>query len=553
MKKKSTKSSKELKALKKELKEKKRAQQRKEIVAVYIKALRKLKKLPTETELMSFGLTRHRIRWYFKNPEDLKNSAKEQFPDDFKYIIEDSIFLKKQMDKLESKVNRSNRLIISTAVTGCRVHKGFLETIKQYGVHRKAMPLFMPVTDPASVAGWEIPEALKQENVIHGALELNSNIYLSDIKMSAKQIDPTTGLKRMGHKMSFIFASTKQRLIFKPNSSEKFPHASMGTGAITYPNYNTNRYLSDRTGKLAEVDHKIGAVIVELGDNDVYHFRQVQADLSGRFADLGKLYSPDGSVQEYAPEFFVMGDLHPGETDDTAFRAWKEVIQETKSQNVVIHDGFDGHSISHWVDGKIIEKAVMARKGMTNLKGEGKLCAQYLSEILSWLPKEGKLYMVASNHNDFLYRYLNDKRFVRDHENLDFVVQNILPKAMQGEDPTKVLVELFLSPAERERVVWWTERTDYSYKGIQLAAHGHLGPNGAKGTIKNHEEAFGACVIGHSHSPGIYREAYQVGTTTLMNLGYNQGPSSWMHTSCLVYPNGSRQLINSIKGNWRIK
>lgn len=523
---------------------------KKKAVQTYLKAVQKYKRTPTERELHDLGLTRHTIRWHFKNPDDLKKYCREKYPRIFKDIIDESIFTAENMHALEDMVSEAETVIVSSVVTGCKVNKNFLNAIRSYAKKKKGVDLYVPITDPAAKAEWVVSPELGHEHIVLGDLALNSNLYISGIKMSAKQIDPTTGLNRMGHKMSFIFGSPKQRLKVKANSNIKHPHVSMGAGAITHPNYDTDKYMSERTAKLAEIDHKIGAVVVEL-DAENYYFRQIQASSSGAFADLGKLYMPTGEVVEYAPEYFVMGDLHPGETDPVALQCWKEVVTETKAKNIVVHDGVNGHSISHWLEGKIIDKALMARRGMTNLEQEGKLVAETLREILSWMP--GKIYMVPSNHNDFLNRYINDKRFVKDYENLDFVARVLLTPTLNGEDPAKVLVEHFLSKEEKSRIVWWKEDEDFRYAGVQLAAHGDRGPNGSRGTIRNQGECFGACIVGHSHTPGIDREAYQVGTSTYKKLGYSKGPSSWMQTSALLYRNGARQLINCIDGKWRKK
>lgn len=519
------------------------------IIKTYTEAVKKFKRTPTEAELREFGLTRNAVRWHFKNPEDLRKHCREAYPKVFANIIDESIFNAENMRALEDLVSEAKCVVVSSVVTGCKVDKPFLNAIRSYTKKRKGTDLYIPITDPAAKAEWTVSPELGKEHIVIGDLALNSNLYISGIKMSAKQIDPTTGLNRMGHKMSFIFGSPKQRLKVKANSNIKHPHVSMGTGSITYPNYETDSYMSERTAKLAEIDHKIGAVIVEL-DKENYYFRQIQASSSGAFADLGKLYMPNGDVLEYAPEYFVMGDLHPGETDPVALNCWKKVVQDTKSKNIVVHDGVNGHSISHWIEGKIVDKALMSKKGMTSLEKEGKLVASTLRDILKWMP--GKIFMASSNHNDFLSRYINDKRFVKDYENLDFVARVLLTPVLNGEDPAKILVEHFLTKEERARIVWWKEDEDYRYAGVQLAAHGDRGPNGSRGTIRNQGECFGACVVAHSHTPGIDREAFQVGTSTFRKLGYSRGPSSWMQTSCLVYRNGARQLINCIDGKYKI-
>lgn len=87
--------------------------------------------------------------------------------------------------------------------------------------------------------------------------------------------------------------------------------------------------------------------------------------------------------------------------------------------------------------------------------------------------------------------------------------------------------------------------------GIEVGSHGHVGPNGSRGSVKSQARIGMKSVIGHSHSPGIRDGAYQVGTSSRLNLEYVRGPSSWLHTHCVIYANGKRTLINIINGEWR--
>jgi hypothetical protein len=54
------------------------------------------------------------------------------------------------------------------------------------------------------------------------------------------------------------------------------------------------------------------------------------------------------------------------------------------------------------------------------------------------------------------------------------------------------------------------------------------------------------------NSPGIFQGVYQVGISARLNLEYASGPSSWMNTHCIIYPDGHRTLIHIIKGKWRL-
>ena len=88
--------------------------------------------------------------------------------------------------------------------------------------------------------------------------------------------------------------------------------------------------------------------------------------------------------------------------------------------------------------------------------------------------------------------------------------------------------------------------------GFELGQHGENGANGSKGNIQGFGRSHDKIVVGHSHSPNIFYSAIQVGTNSRMNLPYATGDSSWMHANCIIYPNGTFQLITFIDENWRL-
>jgi hypothetical protein len=523
---------------------------RKNILKVYSDFVKKNKRNPTHAELQGLGVSRNALRWHFGTYRDLKQEARKLNPKAFEHIIDETLFNPFNFSVLEDEVAKYKKFIITTAVTGCEVHRGFYKAIKNYCKVNKALLLVIPVSDAAADAGWDLDKILKDEKLVFDNLELNSNIYISGIKMGAKQIDPTTGLGRMAQDSSFIYGSPKQRLKVVANSNHKLPHVLMGTGAITKPNYLTETYSSKRTAVLAEFDHKIGAIVLELED-EKYYFRQIQAEPnSGNFVDLARYYTSSGKISRLEPEAFILGDWHSGETDPVAAKVWEEVISETNPKDLILHDLFNGSSISHWTQNKVIKKARMALSGDTNLTKELKTTSVDLLNLLDLI--KGKIIITKSNHDDFLARYLEDGRFMKDHENFKIAIE-IVKEMVDDKDPVKFGVEMFLNEETKKRLKWLERDEDYRITKIECGTHGDKGPNGSKGTLENHERSYKACTIGHSHTPGILREAYQVGTTSRLDLDYAEGPSSWMHTSCLVYPNGSRQLINSIMGKWRLK
>jgi hypothetical protein len=82
--------------------------------------------------------------------------------------------------------------------------------------------------------------------------------------------------------------------------------------------------------------------------------------------------------------------------------------------------------------------------------------------------------------------------------------------------------------------------------------HGHHGPNGSRGSIRNLRRIGVRSAIGHTHAPGIEEGAMQAGTSTRLRAEYTRGPSSWLNAHIAIYPNGKRSLLTILDGNWKV-
>lgn len=523
------------------------------IVSAYVRLAKKLKRDIRMKDLQEEGITKDMVSHHFGSLSALERIARNFKPDSFFDVPVEKLYSQKALASLRDDVQSYKRFVVVTAVTGCNVHDKFYASIKTYCEANNAKLLILMAADPAhsaSVKEWgTIAAKLKDETIVLEDTKLNSNVFLSTIKLSAKHIDPTTGLGRIGQRNgTFVYASPKQRLKAVPTSNTALPHFMMTTGAITVANYKSDAYLSQRTAYIAEHDHVLGAVVLEIVDDKIYHFRQIQADNKGAFFDLGVKYTPSGST-ESRPEAFVLGDWHAGSTDPQARKAWFEVSKFARPKRIVLHDAFDGISINHHENHHKLLKAKRAEKGQLSLEEEFRTMAADL-ESLAEITDE--IIIVKSNHDQFLERYLQEARYVEDPHNHRLAL-TLAIEMLDGKDPLKSAIEARLTSNTAKKVKWLSIDDDYQIEGIQCGAHGHLGSNGARGSLQSMEAAYGNSVSGHSHTPEILRGAWCVGTSSLLKLDYNRGASSWLHSSCLIYQGGSRQLINSIEGQWNMR
>lgn len=525
------------------------------IIEVYSDLYNSLKRPPKMDEITAKGFTKDSIKHHFSSLAKLDGIAREVFPNSFFDVPIDSIMTPSMLEATRLKIAAYKRYVIATAVTGCAVDHNFLSSIRSYCEKHEALLLILVASDPAHSKGRGgygfIDRALMDDCIILEDTRLNSNLLLSTIKLSAKQQDPSTSLSRIGQRNgSLIFASPKQRLQLVATSNVKLPHAIMSTGAVTVANYDTDRYMSERTAYLANSDHIIGAMVVEVESDVVYHYRQFQSMSSdGSFPDLAVRYFADGSTMPDAPSL-VMGDWHSGETDPMVRQCTDEMCQEMPIEDIFVHDGFNGEAINHHEEQNLLSKAIRFRQNAVTLEQEIKVFA----EDISWLAARvnGSVVIVKSNHDEFLTKhYLQRAKYAQDPQN-HYYSLDLAKTMIEGHDPLKLAVEKNLTWSELRKVTWLKRDEDYIIGGIQCGAHGDKGPNGSRGSLASMEKAYGSSVTGHSHTPGILRGAWAVGTSSYLKVGYNQGPSSWLQTHCLVYADGSRQLINMIAGRWRL-
>ena len=451
-------------------------------------------------------------------------------------------------------MKKYRKFVITTAVMGKEVNKSFADSLRNFAKRNDALLLALPCEDVVSRGKkakiLEISPDLSDFKVVFKDTYINKNLCLCAIKVSAKQINPLTGLDRLPvqRHASIIMASPKVFLKYIPNMHYDIPPAIMTTGAVTENNYDTDRYLSKRTSTLAEGDHAYGAVIVEVENDKIFHFRHVKASSYNSITDMGIDYLPDGSIQPMNETVMIMGDSHTGYHDKELHEATMGAALKTGVNTIFLHDVFNGTSITHHDVGKGITRAVKAQENRLGLELECVAVKNYINNIRLY---DMDVYIVASNHDQMLLRYLEEGRFASEPMNYKFSVK-LAAAAIDGHDPLRYAIEEELGYKD-ERVHWLTEDNSCQVYGVEVSQHGSRGANGAKGTLKTFENALGNCVTAHTHTAAIIRDAMCVGMVGIMNQGYNKGLSSWTRTCCLIYKNGTKQLINFMpdsRGNY---
>ena len=519
-----------------------------EIAKTYARLAKSLGRYPDNSEIKKAGMPR--VRDHFGDIDQLRDLARELFPNHFADIVDPEYFNAEAYQALKEHVKKFKRFFISCVVPGQPVDRDAMASVRTWCKKNKGTSLFLA----ANYGLLELPaDFVAENNIVFRDLKLNSNIWISAVKVDPKQIDPLASLDGIGQREgTMIIASPKQRMRPVANSNFKLPHIIQATGAITRPRYVAKTFLgksSERRDYIAKAQHIMGGIIVEIVDEKFYHFRQVQFDKDGSFIDLFTRYDEDGS-ELVTCEAVVQGDFHDGETDADADAAADELCKLGKPKYRVFHDFFNGHSISHHDKKKKVTQARKAGEHRLSLATELHNMKLTLQRKCKAAGRE-KFVMVRSNHDEFLDRYLEEGDF-EDQNRL--LATQLQVAAMEGKDPLKFAMET-MGLKDNGRIIWLDRDQDFkvSARKIEIGAHGDLGANGARGSSQGMLKAYGACTYGHCHYPEINHDAWSVGTSSRMDLDYKRGASSWMHSHQVIYSNGSRQIINVINGKWRLE
>jgi len=244
-----------------------------------------------------------------------------------------------------------SKFIITWAQNNTPVHTKFLKNIEKYAefIDADIHVIAGRYKNPTSV--WTNQQENEEfwDDKIVKYLDANRHdihkfvSILSDIKIQPTAVNPMTGMQALSGVNSSVFGSPKVQMEMIPVLDGNVPKMMLTTGAVTMQNY-----TDSKSGKVSEFHHTFGFIIVEIKDDEIFFMRQVTADdNTGNFSDLYNRVE-NGKVKTITEiEALILGDLHCGHHDDNVLKSTFELTSQLLPKHVILHDVFDGDSISH--------------------------------------------------------------------------------------------------------------------------------------------------------------------------------------------------------------
>jgi hypothetical protein len=377
-----------------------------------------------------------------------------------------------------------------------------------------------------------------------------------EMNMRPTKANPLTGLNGYIRGKTSIFAHPKRALVSVPRPQSSDAVTMWTTGACTVPNY-----VEQEAGLKGLQRHTIGAVVVEIDTKDRVFMRNIDADPeTGNFFDLdlfvsaGSVMSIDEAIEAsegsldrpflgipcthraglYAPFARAIWGLGGNPEGD------RPLIDLVQARGQAYNDLFDGQSINHHEDKNPILLYKRLAEKRQCVEPEIDQAARFLTETSRpWC----KSYIVYSNHDDFLARWLQKPStdVATENSKLWHLANYKWREAIdRGEkfDVFEWLIRRSNPSAEFEIV---NADIPLEVYGVHYNFHGDKGPNGARGSTIGLSRMGLKLTKAHSHQVAIHDDCWDLGNL-IYKADYATGPTSWGNAWNLGHSDGNRQI-----------
>ncbi len=449
---------------------------------------------------------------------------------------------KKKFDK------KTKYVLVTWAQNDTPVHEGLISNMEAYAkylgasIHviagRYKNPTSMFNKEADTWSGRVTPYLDANRHNVHRYMSV-----MSDVKIQPTAVNPLSGMEAMSKGNSCIYGHPKVHMQTIPVLEGHEPKMMLTTGACT-----VNNYTDSKSGKKGEFYHTLGFCIVEIKDKNTFFVRQVTADDDGSFNDLYFNIAKNKVSRIKTIDTAVLGDLHYGSHDEEVVTATLDtLLTKLKPTNLVLHDIFDGESISHHEIKNPFAQYAKEVENKNDLAAEVDNMLSFFERIK---PFNFKNVIVArANHDDFIDRWLVTTDWRKAHPKNSLKYMEYSTAILKGDAKNGIIP--WIIGENYPKVKAFGRNDSYTNKhGWELAQHGDKGTNGSRGSLLQFRKLNTKIIVGHYHSPGRKDGALAVGTSTLLRLPYCQGPSSWLHSHVIVHEDGKAQHINFIEGEF---
>lgn len=428
-------------------------------------------------------------------------------------------------------------VVITSVIDGSKIDYDCLNTLLAYCKEEKCQLHILwgkAINSNAHFSKYDY-DLLKKYLVTHLDLEKDKKCKAMDLLIPATSKNPLQNLDKLSKGLNtIIVGSPKQYLETLPHDNNAEFKLALSTGTISLPCYRSNV-----SGQLDAQNHTLGAIRLEWDNiKQRYLTRQLQYDEEGYIYDVtNTAYSCEGAIMGgELTSCVVLGDLHAPETDNEALNATIKMLKKLQPDTVMIHDWMSYQSINHYEEHRALSKVLNLTEETKDLRTELDCSIKIINRLAKSCPNT-IFYIVHSNHDEFLTKWLNEGEFVNGNPANRVIGCELFANIAQGKP-------IFSEELFNKNIKFLDPETSWEVEGYEIAKHGDIGIAGARGNTNAYVKTYNKSITGHTHSPKIKESGVVVGTLSKLKLSYNKTSiSNWAHANCVLYKNGTFQLI----------
>lgn len=473
--------------------------------------------------------------------------------------------LKKQASKLPPQLLKARDrsipedtkvILVTSAQNETAINKKQLKSIMKYKefitskLNKKTTEVVIPVRyrNPTSLTEseskkaemWWVDEV--KDKLYYNKIQFGDVTIACDTHISPTARMPLSSLDALGGNGHLILGAF--RIHFKTQARlRNQPLKTMSTtGAITRKNYSKSK-----AGDTGSIHHSYGFTIIELKeDGTCYVPRNIYVTDEGEFTDLCYKVTPEGVSRIEHSEALVWGDIHKEVMSEEIYEKTRKLCEVLKPKKHIQHDLLDGGRFNPHERKDVFVLRQKILNGKWSIEEEVKEAVNFPKRMLKECGGE-EVFIVQSNHDEFLDRHITDMDWKKDlHNSSAYLKYAMIQQTVNLEQYGNIFGYLINKKyKDHKRKVTYLKYGDIlEVKGFNLSMHGDHGTNGSRGSITQYKRMNFKMIHGHNHSPIIMDGVTSVGLTGKLDQYYTRkGVSTHAYAHCLVHENGKRQLI----------
>lgn len=532
----------------------------------------------------------------FPNIKAMENAARQLRPAAFKNFIPSEVYNSERTTALLNAVKQKNGFLVTSVNAGQPINEAMFVTMLKFAKDSDYDIIIIPT---GGILDGIDTRLLEQPN-IHILTHTIQNKFFRfwNIPVLPKNQNGLASLSNPKQhnpmQLTIVGHPAIQHMNVPTATNHQRATSIWSTGSLSQNTYPYRHAVQGRTSALAKNQHTNGFLVVEKADGEsgfdkegvanFWHTRPVY------FADDFKTESNRAGFSDNGTKYFVvesdrytlnsvkkaslgidtlvLGDLHARLADNNFLHSVKLfILEHPEIRRIVLHDPIDGGSHNRHEAKSISLLRKKFARGELDYHQEMMGVVQVINALTSIRP-DLNIIVADSNHSYWGQQLLGGASEFQEIANGKFLTELRFAQGIYGfSDPleyllkhrndmiqslpyaariemlkTAILVEnpeqIVVLPFGRNFVV------GPEYRQTHVNFHGHQGANGARPSPKTHASGAESSVTGDSHQSYILGNWMSVGTSTPLQVGYNDGGySAWSNSLAAIYVDGTKQLF----------